>query len=332
LIDAGSVPGSNPLLAGASGRLWWSADNGLRLELQSDNGDEQIVVNKQSFWVYDSSSNTVYKGDLPAKTATSGNAPDKSQPPSLTQIENGLKQLAQHVNVSGAVPSNVGGQPAYSVSVSPKHDGGLVGSVETAWDAARGVPLKAAIYAKGDSAPVIELRADNVTYGDVPAAAFDVQPPAAAKVVDVSVPSAPAHQGDAVKPAKPVTGLGVVESAVDFKLSAPDTLAGQARNEVRLIDWKGKQAAVVTYGRGLGGIAVIERPAPAGKPNVGATAPTGGHGDRGFKLPTVDVNGVQAQTLGTALGSVVNFERGGVSYTVVGSVTQAQAETAARGL
>ena len=49
LIDASNFTGepSDPILQGATGRLWLSGDHRLRLELQSDNGDAQIVVNKQ---------------------------------------------------------------------------------------------------------------------------------------------------------------------------------------------------------------------------------------------------------------------------------------------
>lgn len=332
MIASGSLQGSNPLFSGADGRLWWSADKGLRLELQSDNGDQQIVVNRQSFWVYDTGSNTVYKGQLPPQDSSQAKPSDQTQPPSLTQIENGLKQLTQHVDLSGAVPGNVGGQPAYTVRVSPKHDGGLVGAVEGAWDAARGVPLQAAIYAKGDASPVIELRANNVSYGAVPASVFDVSPPSDAKIVNVTVPAKHSQPRDAADPSKPVTGLDAVAKAVNFKLSAPATLAGMPRSNVRLLDWKGEPAALVTYGQGLGGLAVVEQPAGANKPASSTTdRPSEGSGS-GLTLPTFSVNGVNGQVLSTALGTIVHFERDGIAYTVLGSVSQSVAETAAQGL
>jgi hypothetical protein len=81
----------------------------------------------------------------------------------------------------------------------------------------------------------------------------------------------------------------------------------------------GKQGALVTYGRGLDGIAVLER----------AAAPE--HASR-TQLPTVSIGGVSAQELETPLGTVVSFERGGVAYTVLGSVPRAVVESAARGL
>jgi hypothetical protein len=50
------------------------------------------------------------------------------------------------------------------------------------------------------------------------------------------------------------------------------------------------------------------------------------------QLPSVNVNGATGKELATALGTVVTFERAGVSYTVAGSVPPVAAENAARGL
>ena len=66
LIDASDLQGADPILSGGTGRLWLSSDHRLRLELQSDNGDAQVVVNQRSFWIYDPSANAVYRGTLPA--------------------------------------------------------------------------------------------------------------------------------------------------------------------------------------------------------------------------------------------------------------------------
>jgi hypothetical protein len=49
-------------------------------------------------------------------------------------------------------------------------------------------------------------------------------------------------------------------------------------------------------------------------------------------LPTVSIGGSTGQELATALGTVIRFTRGHVSYTVLGSVTPAAAEAAARAL
>src|SRR3954449_2228950 len=65
LIDTSGIRGANPLLSGATGRLWLSPGHGLRLELQSENGDAQVVGNEHGFFVYDGTSNIVYRGKAP---------------------------------------------------------------------------------------------------------------------------------------------------------------------------------------------------------------------------------------------------------------------------
>ncbi len=56
-----------------------------------------------------------------------------------------------------------------------------------------------------------------------------------------------------------VTGPAAVQSHLPFTLAAPTTLVGLPRQSVQLLDWDGHPAALVTYGQGLGGIAVIEQ-------------------------------------------------------------------------
>ena len=71
----------------------------LRLELQGPNGfeaqDAQVVVSKGSFWVYDPTANTVYKGTLPRHNASE--KPSKHEIPSLARIQRAIGMvLAPH--------------------------------------------------------------------------------------------------------------------------------------------------------------------------------------------------------------------------------------------
>jgi outer membrane lipoprotein-sorting protein len=318
LIDSSNIQGKDPILQGASGRLWLSpSTHQLRLELQSDNGDAQAVVSGNSFWVYDPTANTVYEGTLPAHKTTRHAANEPL--PSLTQIQSELNKLAQRVNVSGATPTDTAGQPTYTVQVSPKHDGGLLGDVQLAWDALKGVPLRFAIYARGDSTPVLELTATDISYGAVPASDFAISPPSGAKVVRVSTPSGHARRrGEHVRSVR----------HLPFSLVAPRTLVGLPRRSVTLLDWAGHPAALVTYGQNLGGVVVVEQSASS----TGKLASSSSGEHRGLSLPTVSIDGATGQELATALGTVVRFTRGKVTYTVLGSVPPAAAEAAARAL
>jgi len=317
LFPSGALTGAagSALLSGATGRLWATNDGRGRLELQSGAGDAQIVWNADKVTAYDASSNTVYSFTLPQHSSSA--TPDTGTPPALSEITSFLSELSKQATVSDAQPDNVGDQPAYTVTVSPKHDGGLLGSAELAFDAARGIPLRIAIYAQGSSSPALALEATHVTYGAVASSAVDVTPPAGAKVVDLSSAASGTGQG-AADQSTHVTGLDAVQAAVDFPLAAPDTLVGLPRQDVGLA---GKGAAVVVYGQGLGAIVVVEHKAD--------TAKAGG---MIAGLPTVSLNGVTAHELATQLGTVLEWQEGGRAFVLAGSLPPAAAESAAREL
>jgi outer membrane lipoprotein-sorting protein len=326
LVDSSSVQGSDPLLTGASGRLWASSDGKLRLELQSDGsaGDSQVLIDRRRFVVYDASANAAYRGLLPAEHR-SGSRYRQSRVPSVGRIGAELGRLARYLAMSGAIPTDVAGRPAYTVRLAPKRNGGLLGNVQLAWDAVHGTPLRAAVYAKGDSSPVLELRATDISFGSVPDSVFAIGPPPGTKVTNI----APASGHRSERSAAPVKSPAAIGKRVGFPIRAPRALVGLSRAEVRLIEAGKRRGALVTYGNGLGGIAVLEL--PAGKARSGGATRPGAPASE-VKLPTISINGTSGQELATALGTVIRFQRAGVSYVVAGSVKPSVAESAARAL
>src|SRR3954453_19445515 len=93
LVDSSGIHGANPLLTGADGRLWFAPGKGFRLELQSDNGDAQVVANQQRFFVFDGTSNTVYQGKVPKHHKR---AERRHKVPSVARIQNGLNRARKH--------------------------------------------------------------------------------------------------------------------------------------------------------------------------------------------------------------------------------------------
>ncbi len=289
---------SNPLLNGGSGRLWIAKDGRARLELQSEQGDTQIYYDGTTVSAYDASSNTLYrytpKSNEDASTtstkegvlATSVDKPiAHDEPPSVAKIEEAISHL-KHVDVSGATPTDVAGQAAYTVRVTPKESGSLIAGAELSWDAVNGVPLRAAIYSTTSAAPAIELAATEISYGQVDGSVFDFKPPANAKVQEVVLPS---KEDGTTKPG--------------------------AHDE---------HPKVSAQGHGIASIAVIEGKTKAGAGDSSSPLPEG--------LQKVKINGVEASELPTELGTVLSFERAGVSYMLVGAVSPAAIEAVAKGL
>ena len=319
LLPSGSLPNGagGPLAAGAEGRVWFAGDGRFRLELQSEEGDAQIVSDGRRLSVYDATSETVYRLALPQERREA----DRREPATLADVRRGLERLAEAWTLSGAQPSSTAGRETYTLRIAPKDDGGLLGAGELAWDAAKGVPLRAAVYAQGQSEPVLELKATDVSFGPVADSNLRVEAPAGAEVVEVNPPAGKDARRDG-RPAD-VSGVDAVQRRLDFELSAPRELAGLPRRQVRLVRFDGAAGALSVYGEGLGGIAVLQRKAE----------PAGAEGERDrLPLPQVNIDGATGTELATALGTVVTFERGGVSHTVLGSVPPVAAENAARGL
>jgi outer membrane lipoprotein-sorting protein len=246
---------SSPLLAGGSGRLWIAHDGRARLELQSEAGDTQVLYDGHTLEVYDAASNTLYRYTPPAQetqpaaqgappaagsTITGGvtgvyagpNAPPR-QVPSVAKIEEAIAHL-QHVDVSGALPTDVGGQPAYTVRVSPREGGSLLAGAELSFDADNGVPLRAAVYSTQSSAPVLELSSGDVSFGPVDSSVFDFSPPASAKIEEIRFSSAHhgsgASDGAAERPHLTTHGQGPSTVAV----MESKTKAGSSQDDEQL--------------------------------------------------------------------------------------------------
>jgi outer membrane lipoprotein-sorting protein len=322
LFPDGALTGS-PLLAGASGRVWISNDGRFRLELQSDTGDTQITGDGSTITVYDAAKGALYRLALPAGKAGAASGKNSAAKPSrsfgISQIQHAISRLSSMANVSGAVPGDIAGRPVYLVRVSPSHDGGLLGAVQLAWDAEHGVPLKLAVYSRGDSSPVLALTATDVHYGSISSSALSVHAPDSIKPVDVKLPSASPLKGHDAKRSH-ISGTANVARALSFKLSAPSSLVGLPQRAVRLIETGDSRTAVVLYGQGLGTLAVFEQPADT---SASARDPLAG-------LPAISINGARGHELATALGTAIRVTSGGVTYTLVGSVPAVAAEAAAR--
>jgi hypothetical protein len=239
----------------------------------------------------------------------------------------------RHAELSRAIPGDIAGQPAYTVHISPKQSGGLLRGVELGWDAMRGVPLRFEVLARGDSTPVLELTATDISFGKVPASTFAISPPKGAKVVhiDLGRGGAEHHSGSHFKH-HTVTGVAAVARALPFKLAAPSSAAGLRRSTVALLHGGPHPAALATYGQGLGAVAVLEQVPRGGSAGGFGGLSSGGPDGEGLSVPTVSINGTSGQELDTALGTVIRFTRDHVAYTVLGSVRPPVARAVARGL
>lgn len=320
LLPGSSTAFSNSPLAGASGSVWASGGR-VRLVIHSQLGTAQLAYDGSRLSLYSPTQHAVYVLALPQRqTAKDAAAAGSHAAPTLAEISHLLARLGSQALISGAIPDNVAGRPAYTVKLTPRHDPGLIGQVQLAWDAGHGVPLRFALYPRGSTTPALELAVSHISFGKLPASDMALRLPHGTKTVHVHLPkrselrSAAGHQ----RPAS-ASGVAAVTRAVPFHLVVPATLAGQARQQVRSLAMGGHTAAVLVYGHGLSSIFVVEQPASGGSSPLAV-------------LPSASVNGARGRELETTLGTLVQFSRGGVTYTVVGSQTAATIMGAAQSL
>jgi hypothetical protein len=168
---------------------------------------------------------------------------------------------------------------------------------------------------------VLALQATDISFGSVSDSDIAWSPPAGANVVDLSSQTGSGTSGGSSTP--PVVGLAAVQAAAPFTVVAPDTLVGLPRQDVRLVGPADSRAVLVVYGQGLGAIVVVERQQDSAKTGQAGMLDA---------LPSVSLDGVTAHELATQLGTVLGWDRGGVSYVLAGSIPTAAAESAARSL
>ena len=329
LVDASSIQGTDPLLSGATrpplglarGRRQAAPRAAVR---NGAAATPRCSSPTTSFEIYDGGSETVYKGTLPEEGKDGKDAGAGSEVPGLGEIETKITEAEEHAELSGAIPSDVAGQPTYTLHVAPKHDGGLLGGAEVAWDASNG-----SAAARRDLLELVELAG--------PAAGGDRRLLRSRLLLGLRSLAAAGREGgqpqsagrrQAAARSRPSrSGVDAVQKSLDFPLDrAGDRWPGLPRNEVRSIEVDGQTAALATYGKGLGGIAVIESAERTRRR-------TGRLGRRKRPQPAEGLDQRrQGEELDTALGTVLRFSRGGVDYIVAGSVPPAAAEAAARAL
>jgi hypothetical protein len=306
---------SNPLLQGATGSVWVGGGRA-RLVVKSQLGTTAVAYDGHQVTLYDRKHHVAYV--LPVKPHEKKGAPTEPIAPTMAAIQHALTQASKFAVLSGAIPSNVAGREAYTVHVSPRHNGGLFGEFDLAWDAAHAVPLRFAIFPRGSSTAAISISVTHIRYGAIPARALSMTPPAGTKIVHVHMPSRHEHPAQQAHVA-PAAGAAAVSKAVGFTVAAPKRLAGFPQHELRAVSIGSHRAALATYGRGLGTVFLLEQRASGSQTPLSS-------------LPSVSVAGIKAHELDTTLGSVIQWSRGGVTYTIAGSQSAERLLSAAQSL
>lgn len=311
-------------------RVWYGGSDGLRAELQGENGDRVFVHNGARAWAYNGATNTLKTGGRPPGSRAL-EQPDAENPPNPAEVDRMLAELAPTSKLTQGTPVRYAGREAYVLTLSPRdEDSTLVDRGHALIDSETFLPLELSLYAQGRPDPVFSWRASDLDVGPIPAERFTFQAPPGAKVVPLDEGRKerprPGMRARAEQPSE-VKTVAKAQRRVDFEI---DELASPpGGRELTGVYLKGAEGVVLTYGSGWGTVVLAQGPQ-----NDGASAPQRmAAGGNDLALPTVDLGGgAKATELSTPVGTALRWNAGEVSYVLAGSVPAADLERAAREL
>lgn len=313
-LPGGSDPTSiTSLLAGSHTiKVWYANPTHIRLSVPVQMSETDLIRDGSQAWVWQSNSNTVTRMQLPAKDGRSARhaAAVPSQVPLTPQqaASQALKAVGPSTRVSVERNVTVAGQPAYQLVLSPKASGSLVGRIAIAVDAAKNVPLRVQVFAKGAASPAFQVGYTSISFVKPAPANFSFTAPPGAKVKVVS------PQREASGPM----------SARDKKASGEPQVIGKDWLSVAVLP-----ASALGDVMGAGSTSSIAGPAA----QSAAGSPAGGSGEdaavaHALLGSATSVHGAwgSGKLLHTSLVSVLMTSDG---HVLVGAVTPAVLESAA---
>ncbi len=194
LPGTGNPNSMTALLAGSHTiKVWYADPTHIRLAVPVTLSETDLIANGRQVSVWQSSSNTVTRIQLPAKDSKDAmHAATTPSPVPLTPQQaarQALKAVGPSTRVSVERNVTVAGQPAYQLVLSPRSGGSLVGRVSIAIDATKNVPLRVQVFARGAATPAFQVGYTSISFVRPAAANFSFTTPPGAKVKVVSPPA-----------------------------------------------------------------------------------------------------------------------------------------------
>jgi outer membrane lipoprotein-sorting protein len=163
-----------------------------RIALLDTMSEYDLVHNGTQVWLYDSSQNSVEHAALPAKPGDDAHA--KARPEELSKTPLTPQQAAQrlldalspstYISVDGT--QSVAGRAAYTLVLTPKQHGSLIGKVTIAVDYHNGAPLRVAVYPAGSGTAAFDLGFKTVSFSAPGDAQFNFKAPKGATVRELA--------------------------------------------------------------------------------------------------------------------------------------------------
>lgn len=186
LPDTGNPNSITSLLTGShTVNIWYASPKSYRLSLPQSESETDVYREGTTAYLWQSTNNSVTKFVLPDRAPATEPGPVTPLTPQQA-ADQALALLGKSTNVTVASNETVAGQAAYTLVLSPKDSGSLIGQVAVAIDAENNVPLQVQLYARGASTPAVSVGFTAVSFTRPSAADLSFTPSATAKITTVN--------------------------------------------------------------------------------------------------------------------------------------------------
>lgn len=164
----------------STARIWSDGDDGGRVQLPTDEGEQTFVSDGESFWAWDSTDRTVVTGEKGGKGERPGPG-DMADPTAAATEAVRTLQTSSTVTVDGT--AEVAGRAAYELVLAPApQERTLLREVRVAVDAEHRMPLQLTVLANGSTEPVLTVGFTDLAFGAQDPSLFTFTPPPGATV------------------------------------------------------------------------------------------------------------------------------------------------------
>lgn len=210
----GSALGPSALLGGDTDvRVWDDGADRQRFALQGDLAEYSVLRDGPEVWTWSSDEATGRHLVLPDGSAAQepGAAPTDDAPTPQAMAEQALAAVDPSTEVTVDPTTEVAGRAAYTLVLTPRDTGTLVGAVRLAVDGETSQPLAVQVDARGQADPAVSVAYTDVSF-DAPGDDAFAPPSGELEEVDVPTPSfgwfASAPLSGAASSGEPVPGAG----------------------------------------------------------------------------------------------------------------------------
>jgi hypothetical protein len=183
--------------------IWYASPTRFRLAEQGSFSENDLRRDAGRIWLWNSRTQTATRvllprqasashggfrplpagpGSLQHQSGTAGGLPPAGPLSSPAAIAALLAAAGRSTVITVGQNVTVAGRSAYQLVIKPKTDKSLIGRIDIAIDAARHIPVRLEVFARGAAQPAVQIGYTSLSFGRPAASNFSFTPPPGAKV------------------------------------------------------------------------------------------------------------------------------------------------------